>query len=172
MTKTLTTARLRLRPCESPDVDALHTLWRDPDVRRYLLDDREISRAEAAAFISDFLQAAEAHGLGLWMVELPGDGTLVGFAALRQIENTPHVEVYYGLAPAHWGSGYATEAARALLNYGFDVLGLERIWARTDTPNAASMRVAKRLGMQPADDPGGTSLVSYVIERARFTTPQ
>lgn len=165
---TITTARLRLRPCQSADVDALHTLWRNPDVRRYLLDDREISREEAKAFVDDFLQAAESHGLGLWMVELPRGSTHVGFAALRQIENTPHVEIYYGLAPAHWGSGYATEAAQALLGYGFGMLGLERIWARTDTPNVASMRVAERLGMQPAEDPGETSFVSYVIERAAF----
>jgi RimJ/RimL family protein N-acetyltransferase len=59
----------------------------------------------------------------------------------------------------------ATEASRAVVEYGFDVLALPRLWARTDPPNTASMGVARRLGMQPADDPGGTSLVSFVVER-------
>jgi RimJ/RimL family protein N-acetyltransferase len=99
------------------------------------------------------------------MLEARGDTTLVGFAALKEIPKTSEVELYYGLAPQFWGQGLATEATRAVLQYGFDVLGLARLWARTDSPNAPSMRVSERLGMKPADDPGETSLVSFVIQR-------
>ena len=66
---------------------------------------------------------------------------------LREIDDTPEVELLYGFAPAHWGRGLALEAARVVLAHGFDALGLERIAGRTDTPNRASVRVLERLGM-------------------------
>jgi ribosomal-protein-alanine N-acetyltransferase len=161
----LSTQRLKLRPVMLDDVDALHALWREPSVRRYLLDDRLINREEVQQFVNAFLQSQADRGHGLWMLEARGDTTLVGFAALKEIPKTSEVELYYGLAPQFWGQGLATEATRAVLQYGFDVLGLARLWARTDLPNAPSMSVAERLGMKPADDPGETSLVSFVIQR-------
>jgi len=159
----LSTERLQLYPVTLEDVDALLALWRDPDVRRYLWDDRQITRREAEELVAQFLAAAR-QGHHLWTLEAEG-GALVGFVALREIPNTAELELLYGLAPQFWGRGFATEAASAVLEYGFDVLGLARIWARTDPPNTPSMEVARRLGMRPADDPGGTSLVSFVIER-------
>ncbi|MEX0677794.1 MAG: GNAT family N-acetyltransferase [Pirellulales bacterium] len=165
MNSQLSTERLRLFPCTLDDVDALHALWREPLVRRYLWDDRQVSRREAEELVRDFVATAGERGYYLWMLETRAHAELAGFAALREIPQTSEVELFYGLAPEFWGKGLATEAARAVLEYGFDALGLPRIWARTDRPNAASMRVAERLGMKPADDPGETSLVSFVMER-------
>ncbi|REK09920.1 MAG: N-acetyltransferase [Planctomycetota bacterium] len=164
----LQTARLRLRPCDLDDVDVLFALWRDPDVRRYLWDDRQISRDEAQDMVQQFLDRAQ-RGLAIWILEAADDGKLVGFTAIKEIAGTPHVELYYGLTPDCWGRGYATEASRALLEYGFEVLGLPRMWARTDPPNRASMRVAERLGMRPTEDPSEASNVTYVIEREDFS---
>ena len=161
----LSSERLKLYPVTLEDVDALFALWRDPDVRRYLWDDRQITRREAEELVRQFLAAGSQQGHHLWTVETKDGAALAGFAALREIEDTGEVELLYGLAPQFWGRGLATEASRAVLEYGFDVLGLPRIWARTDPPNTASMGVARRLGMQPADDPGGTSLASFVVER-------
>jgi ribosomal-protein-alanine N-acetyltransferase len=161
----LRTDRLILRPCTAADVDVLLELWREPDVRRYLLDDHVVTRDEAAGHVAGFLQSADERGLFLWLAEAPDDSRLAGFVALRLIDGTDEVEVYYGLAPRFWGQGLATEAARAVVDYGFKVLELPRIWARTDAPNTASVRVAKRLNMQPAADPGATSFVSFVIAR-------
>jgi RimJ/RimL family protein N-acetyltransferase len=162
----LSTDRLKLWPCTPDDVDALWALWREPLVRRHLWDDREISRRDAEEVVRQFLQAARDRGLGLWMLEAPTGAQTVGFAALREITPGGEVELFYGLAPEFWGQGFATEASRALLRYGFDVLKLPRIWARADPPNVASMRVAERLGMKRAEDPGAmTSYVALVIER-------
>jgi ribosomal-protein-alanine N-acetyltransferase len=116
-------------------------------------------------YVASFRKSGDERGHYLWMVESLGDGALVGFAAIKEIPETSEVEVYYGLAPRFWGQGLATEAAQAVLTYGFEVLGYQRIWARTDEPNEASKRVAERLGMRPADDPGKTSFASFVIER-------
>jgi RimJ/RimL family protein N-acetyltransferase len=165
----LSTARLKLWPCTLDDVDALHALWREPAVRRYLLDGRILNRREVEDFVTGFLRAQEERGFCLWLFESHDDTTLIGFVALKEIAETSEVELYYGLAPESFGQGLATEAARAVLRYGFEVLGLERIWARTDPPNTASMRVARRLGMKPADDPGTTSLVAFAIERGDWT---
>ncbi len=82
--------------------------------------------------------------------------------------DAPDVELYYGLERAAWGGGLATEASRAVLRYAFDVLALERVWIRTDGPNAASVAVMERLGATyvRTDPTGefGTTIV-YVMRR-------
>ena len=103
---------------------------------------------------------------------------MIGFAGLRPLPDAPDLELYYGLDPRHWGHGYATEAARGVLDYGFDVLGLEAIPIRTDGPNAASVAVMERLGARylrtDATGAFGTTIV-YVVEprltRRRFLPP-
>ncbi len=73
---------------------------------------------------------------------------LIGFCGLRFIDETPEIEILYGLWPEFWRKGFATEAARAVLRYGFEVCGLDRIVAGADPPNSASLRVMERLGMK------------------------
>ncbi len=142
----LPSARLRLRPLASGDVDLMHRLWTDPDVRKFLWDDVIIPHDQTAAVIAassgDFVE----RGYGLWGVWLTNNDELVGFCGFRPSElRAP--ELLYGLAPAQWGHGFATEAARAALGYGFRVLGFTRVVAATDFPNRASVRVLERLGM-------------------------
>jgi [ribosomal protein S5]-alanine N-acetyltransferase len=180
----LQSERLDLRPCCPSDIDALHALWTDPKVRQYLWDDVVINRDQAAEVVQAFLESATARGFGLWMLYAnagqgiagqassgtPDGKTLLGFCSLREIPGTPEVELLYGLAPHAWGQGLATEAARVVLQYGFDLLKLDRIWTRTDPPNIGSQRVIQRLGMRPADDPGNENphTLAYVIEADRF----
>jgi len=143
----LETARLLLRPCTADDLDALHRLWTDPDVRRYLFDDRIIPREQAEATIRSSLASFPAHGFGLWVVRRTGEDAIVGFCGLSLTGEPPEVELLYGLAPSAWGQGLATEAARAVLRYGFAELRLARITAGADVPNVASLRVLEKLGM-------------------------
>jgi ribosomal-protein-alanine N-acetyltransferase len=75
-------------------------------------------------------------------------GALAGFCGFRYIDDSPDIELLYGLLPDYWGQGLATEAARAVLEYGFDAVQFRRIYARTDVPNRASVRVMERLGMK------------------------
>jgi len=144
----LHTPRLILRPWELGDIDALHSLWTAPDVRRYLWDDVVISRERAAETVRDAIALAEREDLGQWLVLDRGSGVLAGFCGLIRRDGEDAPELMYGLAREWWGRGLATEAARAVLAFGFDDPRCTRITAATDPPNEASQRVMERLGMR------------------------
>jgi ribosomal-protein-alanine N-acetyltransferase len=150
--RTLVTARLDLLPCTQADAPALWEIWTDPDVRRYLWDDEVIPVERARAIVADSVAEARTSGLGLRTVRRRGAETIVGFCGLLP-NHAGEVELLYGLAPACWGQGLATEAARAVLRDAFEVLGLARVVAATDPPNHASIRVLERLGMAPRTEP-------------------
>jgi len=152
----LYTERLVLRPVTGDDHPALLAHWTLPDVRRFLFDGAPLSSAEVAETIEESIGDFAAHGYGIWLIELgsgpsfgpsPGPG-LVGTAGLRPLEESG-LEISYSLAPAAWGHGYATEAARAVVEYAFGPLGLPEVLAEVDEGNAASVAVVKRLGMTP-----------------------
>lgn len=142
----LETPRLRLRPCRIEDVDALHAIWTDPAVRRYLWDDVVIPRTLAEQVVAASVADWMTQGYGQWIVYRDGTDA-AGFAGLRLSAWCDAPELLFGLLPAHWGQGLATEAARAVIDDGFDRLGLNAIVAATDTPNVASARVLDRVGM-------------------------
>jgi RimJ/RimL family protein N-acetyltransferase len=168
--RVLHTPRLELQPCRAEDLDALHDLWRLPQVRKYLWDDEVIDRQRAGDVLRDFLDAAATRGLGLWTARAAAGTELIGFWALREIPPGLEVELLYGLGPQAWRKGLATEGSRAVLDYAFDVLQLRRVWARTDRPNVASQRVIQRLAMRPGDNPElePWPLLAFVIDRATF----
>jgi RimJ/RimL family protein N-acetyltransferase len=162
----LHTPRLRLRPFAPGDVDTLHAHWTDPDVRRWLWDGNVIAREQAVAIVEESVAAFERRRFGFWVIE--ADATFVGFTGLRAIPDAEDIELYYGLEPAHWGRGYATEASGAILRHGFEVAGLDPIYIRTDGPNLASVEVMKRLGAEYVrTDPIGAfgSTIVYVARR-------
>src|SRR5262245_25758261 len=148
----LETARLSLQPFTSADLDFLHSLWIDPQVRRYLWDDEIISREQANEVIEASLASFATAGYGFWLVRLSENGSEVGFCGLRQFSNAQvvadQVEILYGTSPERWGKGLAVEASFAVLQVGFEQLQLPHIYAGADPPNAASFRVMEKLGMQ------------------------
>jgi ribosomal-protein-alanine N-acetyltransferase len=152
----LRTERLVLRPVTGDDHPALLAHWTQPDVRRFLFDGAPLSSAEVAETIEESKGDFAAHGYGIWLIELgsgPGSGPspgpgLVGTAGLRPLEESG-LEIFYSLAPAAWGHGYATEAARAVVEFALDSLGLPEVLAEVDEGNAASVAVVKRIGMTP-----------------------
>lgn len=169
----LATDRLRLRPCAPADLAALHALFTDPGVRRFLWDDRVIEPGETAGVIQASVASFAAHGFGQWLAfPREGDRSLVGFSGLRFAPESADVELLYALAPAHWGRGLASEAARAVLRHGFAELRLSRILARTDAPNAASIRVMQRLGMrfERRGLEHGLDTVCYSLAREDFAS--
>jgi RimJ/RimL family protein N-acetyltransferase len=172
---TLSTARLRLRPWRPEDLPTYAAMNADPRVREYfpkVLTAAESDR-EAARIAAHFDQ----HGFGLWAVEVVGTADFAGFVGLAipgfEAHFTPCVEIGWRLAFEHWGRGYATEAARAALDCGFERLGLEEIVAFTVPGNWRSRRVMERLGMRrsAADDfdhprlPPGHPLRRHVLYR-------
>lgn len=170
MSVSLATARLSLRPCTPADLGALHALWTDAQVRRYLWDGRVIESSVAAEVVDASAASFAERGFGQWAIEPRAGGSLIGFAGLRAIEGEEEIELLYGLAPAHWRRGYAVEASRAVLGHGFGPARLARIAGRTDVPNRASARVLERLGMRFEGERmiAGRPTLHYAIGRDEF----
>jgi ribosomal-protein-alanine N-acetyltransferase len=151
----LSTERLVLRPVTADDHAVLLAHWTHPDVRRFLFDGAALSAAEVAETIEESIGHFAARGFGIWLIELGSAAGPVGTAAgpvgtagLRPLEESG-LEIFYSLAPGAWGHGYATEAARAVVEYGLGPLALPEVLAEVDEGNAASVAVVKRLGMTP-----------------------
>jgi ribosomal-protein-alanine N-acetyltransferase len=164
------TARLRLRPFTTDDIDGLHRLWTDPGVRKYLWDDEVISRQQVSSVVDESMSLFEASGFGLWGA-FPREGeTLIGFCGYWFFHDPPQLQLLYGVAPSHWGKGLAAEAARAVIKYGFEELSFDRVIASADAPNLASLRVMEKAGMTfdkrlPVN---GLDTVYYAISREEF----
>ena len=110
------------------------------------------SREESDASARRLAAAVEAQGWGMWALEVAGGEPFIGFTGLAHktfaAPFTPCTEVGWRLAPAAWGKGYATEAARAAIAFGFDALALDEIVSYTAVGNARSIAVMARLGMR------------------------
>ena len=149
----LITERLVLRPVTAEDQATLLAHWTLPDVRRFLFDGAALSAPEVGETIEESVRDFAAAGYGIWLIlEQDGPGlagpALVGTAGLRPLDDLG-LEIFYSLAPASWGRGYATEAARAVVDHALGPLGLPEVLAEVDEGNAASVAVIKRLGMTP-----------------------
>lgn len=135
------------------------------------------SAAETNAFVGQIEQHFDDHGWGFWAVEVPGRAPFIGFAGISHLNllGTPVVEIGWRIDPRYWNQGYATEAARAVLRYGFEGLDLDEIVAVTTHDNRASRRVMEKLGMHhdPAEDfehpnvPADHRLQPFVLYRIR-----
>jgi RimJ/RimL family protein N-acetyltransferase len=176
----LRTDRLRLRRWTDADRDAFAALNADPEVMRYFPSVQDRARSDALVDQVDARVAAE--GWGLWAVERQDTGEFVGFTGLHPVPDdypaAPGVEVGWRLARAHWGQGFAPEAARAALRVAFEDLGLAEVVSFTTASNAPSRRVMEKLGLthRPERDfdhprtPGwwGQRHVLYAIDAATW----
>ena len=171
------TQRLLLRAFRDDDIDAFAKMNADPDVMLHF--PLTLSRAESFEMIRRIRAHHQAYGFGMWAVELPEEAVLIGMVGLARATFdapfAPCVEVGWRLAARYWGRGYATEAARASVRFGFQPLGLEEILAWTTVGNQASRRVMEKLDMtyDPAEDfdhpniPEGHPLRRHVLYRLR-----
>jgi ribosomal-protein-alanine N-acetyltransferase len=140
------TDRLRLLGVGSSDVDAMLKIWRMPDVRRFMCDDRIVDYDEALEYAKRSEESFRANAFGFWLLHLEEVAEPAGFAGfLPQADGTP--ELYYALSRDHWGKGLASEATRALIDSLFDEQQVPRIVAEVDEPNAASVRLLEGLRM-------------------------
>lgn len=142
----LTTPRLLLRTWREDDLPLYAALNSDPEVVKYL--GGPLTR-EGSDEIAEWAQHVfETEGIGLLAVERSEDGAFLGMCGLHHQSSVPdEVEVAWRLAHEHRGHGYATEAATAWLDHGFDALGFPKIISITDPPNVRSLAVMRRLGM-------------------------
>lgn len=172
---TLRTHRLLLRPWRAADRAPFAALNADPEVMRHFTG--TLTRDKSDVLVDWVERHFEIHGFGPCALELVEGGEFIGFTGLSipefETAFTPCVEIGWRIAREHWGRGYATEAARAAVAYGFDTLGLGEIVAFTVPPNSASRRVMEKLGMRHDTDgdfdhpklPEGHPLRRHVLYR-------
>lgn len=143
---TLLTERLRLRSFRRGDIDDYAALNADPEVVRYLVDGGVWDRGRSWRHMAFLIGHWRLAGAGMWALELRETGEFVGFTGFAEPEGWPGFELAWTLARRWWGRGYATEGARAALDYAFDVLRKDRVISLIHPDNHASIRVAERLG--------------------------
>ena len=161
------TARLRLRMFTPGDLDELLLVFGDPEVMKYLGIEAgtTLSREETKLVLQKMTEFWERHGFGRWAVINKEDNKLIGICGFRLLEDA--LELVYALAKPYWGQGYATEAARASLRFGFEELNYERIVAITRHANMGSRRVMSKLLMTYEQEVNhyGVDGVRYVATR-------
>lgn len=145
----LETERLILRAFKDSDAAPFAQMNADPVVMEHF--PATLTRAESDALIGRIMESIDAHGYGFWAAEEKASGAFIGFIGIKDVTFEapfiPAVEIGWRLARPFWGKGYASEGARASLNYGFDVLGLGEIVSFTTTENYRSQSVMQRIGM-------------------------
>jgi RimJ/RimL family protein N-acetyltransferase len=172
---TLTTTRLRLRNWQDADLEPFASLNADPRVMEHY--PATLDRAQSDAFAIRARTKLAERGFGLWALEVRDGAPFVGYVGLAepsfQAHFTPCIEIGWRLAYDHWGRGYASEAASAVLEHAFGMLALSEIVAFTAVGNRRSRRVMERLGMHrvPSEDfdhpslPEGHPLRPHVLYR-------
>jgi RimJ/RimL family protein N-acetyltransferase len=148
--KILETERLLLRHYQPADLDDLFALNRDPEIRRYF-PEGVLTYEETKEELEWFLNGHPRHPeLGLWATILKESGQFIGRCGLLPwtIDGRFEIEVAYLIDKAYWGQGLGAEAAQAVLDYGFGRLKLSRLICLIEEGNAASIRVAEKIGMK------------------------
>jgi RimJ/RimL family protein N-acetyltransferase len=155
VTAEIGTERLIMRGWRESDLAPWVAMNADPEVRRYL--GPPLTPGQAEAWVLNFQDDLDRRGFGFWAVEVRASGEFIGFTGLGILDDempvAGSVELAWRLARAAWGHGYATEAARAAMGYGFGSLDLPEVVAVTMAENLRSRAVMERIGM--TRDPGG-----------------
>jgi RimJ/RimL family protein N-acetyltransferase len=170
---TLQTNRLTLRMLRDSDLDAYAEMCADAEVMRYLGDGQPMNRALAWRNLALMVGHWSLRGYGLWAAEQRSSGVLVGRIGFWNPEGWPGFELGWTLRRPYWGRGYATEGARAALEHAFTQMGQPHVISLIHPKNAASIRVAERVGERlqgPTEVMGKPALV-YRITREEWRVP-
>lgn len=164
------TERLILRRFDATraDVNAIYAMRSDAEIMRFIREPQ--SRAESANWLKLISSRWATEKIGFCAVVEKSSGRMIGWCGLWQLTETGETEVGYAIDKQFWGRGYATEAAKKFLEYGFDELKLERIVAVAREENLGSRRVMEKLGMS-FDYIGefyGRALVHYTITKSAW----
>jgi ribosomal-protein-alanine N-acetyltransferase len=144
----LETDRLRFRNMHSDDAEAMFHLNSDPEVVQYTGDGPFESVDATRIFLEKYQEVYQHSGYGRWIMELKSTGEILGWCGLKFWPDKKITDVGYRLYKKHWGNGYASEGAKACVEYGFSVLKLERIVAHARKENSASLRVLEKCGLK------------------------
>ena len=145
---TLHTERLVLRPLTPADVDDVFAYASDPAVARHTTWDPHATPADSRCFVESIVARGAAGAVAPWGMQLKADGIVVGTCGfVYWVPRHGRAEVAYALAQRVWGRGLMTEAIRAVLTFGFEVMRCNRIEGRCLPENAASAAVLEKGGM-------------------------
>lgn len=143
----LRTHRVDFRPIAAGDADLLYRFNSDPLALKYVPRAPFTSISQAEEKLTECLDGFEKRTCIWWVLSLKDTGERIGYTGLFGIDR-PHnnAEIGYGLLPPWWGRGYATEAVSEIVGFGFDTLGLHRIYGQVVPGNTASEKILERLG--------------------------
>ena len=163
----LRTSRLILRPWTLEDARALFSILHEEDILQYFPNPAPLPLDKVQNYISHQLRHWQEHGYGHWAVTLREKDEVLGWCGLEYLPELNETEVAYLLSKNTWGKGFATEAARAALRFGFNNTGLEAIIGLVHPENRASIRVLEKCGLTLASriTLWGLEMCRYRIER-------
>ena len=139
------TERLYVRHYTKADADNFYRLNGDPVVMQYIREPK--SRAACDLFLLQTIEYYQQKPqMGRWAMLTKKDDLFVGSFAVIPVENSPNIQLGYALLPEQWGKGYATESTIGGIQYAFEKMGLDKIYAITQIPNIASQKVLLKCG--------------------------
>ena len=142
------TPHLTLKKLTHQDKHNMLRLHSNPEVQHYTGEDLITTEEGIIDKINEKIKDYEEYGYGRWAVFLKEGNQFVGWAGLAYLWEFDEIDIGYRFLPEFWGRGYATEVSEAILDYGFEELGLKRIIAIAVKDNLASIRVMQKVGMQ------------------------
>jgi [ribosomal protein S5]-alanine N-acetyltransferase len=149
----LMTPRLHLRPFVLADQDAIHAVYADATVMRYVGHGAHRTLAETVNALRIYGDVLVQRGYSFLAVTERESGRVIGDGGLHPMGGVgPDVELGYTLARSAWGRGYATELGQALVEYAFTALGVPRVVAQVEPANTASRHVLAKLGMTEREE--------------------
>ena len=164
------TDRLHFRKLTWQDLDDLARIYQDPEVMKYRLHPKPATREQTQEMLEKILSHWQRYNFGRWAAICKRNQQLIGHCGLEVLAGTSEVEVNYLLDRTYWGKGLATEAARAVLRYGFQKLSYDRLIAVAKPENIPSRRVMEKIGMQYEKNVEyyGVDWVYYALNRDQW----
>jgi RimJ/RimL family protein N-acetyltransferase len=144
----LETQRLELRIWSEHDLESGVAIWGDPEVMKLIGSGKAMSRADVRRSIEAGTAHQRKYGVQHWAVKERASGEIIGCCGFNKLEDSDALELVFHFAKAHWGHGYATEAAEACVSYARRVLRPQTIVAWTHPLNGASRRILEKLGFE------------------------
>ncbi|MGB0894356.1 MAG: GNAT family N-acetyltransferase [Parashewanella sp.] len=145
----LTTERLSLRRMNDDDKDFIHLLLNTPGYLKFIGDNKVRTIEHAKAYLVNGPKTSyQQFGFGYYVVELKKTGEAIGMCGLAKREFLPFADIGYAYFPRYWGKGYAKEAAKAVFEYGYNTLGINRIMGVVHPENPGSQHVLASLGLR------------------------
>ncbi|MCE3280574.1 MAG: GCN5-related N-acetyltransferase [Bacteroidetes bacterium] len=147
MTRILSTERLYFREFTLKDIELLIDLNSDPEVTKYV-GEGAIEKTEAVRLLNEVIIPQYSNKMGRWAVYLRSNNEFIGWCGIKHLPSLNEYDLGYRFFKKHWGKGYATEASKAVVEYGRNILKLKEIVGRASVDNHNSIKVLEKAGLK------------------------